>query len=102
MAQPIVMWKVPEGETIALLEITMHNIGQMASLMRQCLMIWGRRFDHVTSREAMEDPKSWHFHDEYSQSHRRYTRRFISMRGAVMESMVCSFVYTCNLDSAVP
>ncbi|CAN1221480.1 hypothetical protein LINGRAPRIM_LOCUS299 [Linum grandiflorum] len=92
MAQPIVMWNVPQGDIMALLEITMQNIGQMSSLMRQCVMIWGRRFDHVTSCEAMDDPESWNFHDEYAQSHRRHTRRFISRCGAVMESMVCSFV----------
>ncbi|CAN0898633.1 hypothetical protein LINGRAHAP2_LOCUS19819, partial [Linum grandiflorum] len=51
-------------------------------------MLWGRRFDRVASCEAMEDPESWHFHDEYAQHHRRHTRRFISRRGAVMESTV--------------
>ncbi|CAN0839569.1 hypothetical protein LINGRAHAP2_LOCUS2609 [Linum grandiflorum] len=88
MAQPIVMWKVPEGDIMALLEITMRNIVQMSSLMRQCVMIWGWSFDHVTSCEAMEDLESWHFYDEYAQSHRRHIRRFISRRGAVMESTV--------------
>ncbi|CAN0919600.1 hypothetical protein LINGRAHAP2_LOCUS31556, partial [Linum grandiflorum] len=88
MAQPIEMWDVPEGETMVLLEITMRNLSQMASLMRQCVMLWGRRFDRLASCEAMEDPESWHFHDEYAQHHRRHTRRFISRRGAVMESMV--------------
>ncbi|CAN1221965.1 Serine/threonine-protein phosphatase 7 long form homolog [Linum grandiflorum] len=39
MAQPIGMWEVPEGDTIALLEITMCNLSQMASLMRQCVML---------------------------------------------------------------
>ncbi|CAN1222130.1 Serine/threonine-protein phosphatase 7 long form homolog [Linum grandiflorum] len=103
MAQTIVMWKVPEGDIMALSEINMRNIGQMSSLMQQCVMIWGRRFDHVTSCEAMEDPESWHFHEEYAQSHHRHTRRFISRRGAVMESTVCSFVvYTYNLESADP
>ncbi|CAN1245604.1 hypothetical protein LINGRAPRIM_LOCUS2993 [Linum grandiflorum] len=56
--------------------------------MQQYLAQWDARDDHIAETAPVRHPERWHFHDQYMDWYRTFTRRWISRRGAVHEAVV--------------
>ncbi|CAN1238695.1 hypothetical protein LINGRAPRIM_LOCUS2168 [Linum grandiflorum] len=56
--------------------------------MQQYLAQWVARDDHIAETAPVRHPERWHFHDQYMDWYRTFTRRWISRRGAVHEAVV--------------
>ncbi|CAN1758178.1 hypothetical protein LINPERHAP1_LOCUS6731 [Linum perenne] len=92
MDQPVPTYDQPIGEVISNLEVTQrgcHHRDVVARFSRYRHM-WSILLDHVASGPWLraEERESFHFHCECEQWYLDITRRTVSRRGAVEQSLV--------------
>ncbi|CAN1821062.1 hypothetical protein LINPERHAP1_LOCUS29357 [Linum perenne] len=94
MDQPLPTFDMPRSEVLMNLETTQRGTRQADWVARYptYLRFWEQRFEHEAAGPWMIDAEDWSFHGEYSQWYHAHTRRTVSRRGTVMETLVCSGV----------
>ncbi|CAN1774946.1 hypothetical protein LINPERHAP1_LOCUS13146 [Linum perenne] len=90
MDQPIPTFDMPHSEVMLNLELTQRGTrqGDWVARYPRYVQFWEERFDHLVGGPWMIDPEDWSFHGEYSQWYHAHTRRGVSRRGVVMETLV--------------
>ncbi|CAN1269233.1 Serine/threonine-protein phosphatase 7 long form homolog [Linum perenne] len=92
MDQPVPTYDQPVGEVISNLEVTQRGWHRSDVVARFAgyRELWSSRLDHIASGPWLqsEDRESYHFHDEINQWYHDITRRTVSRRGAVDQSLV--------------
>ncbi|CAN0924782.1 hypothetical protein LINGRAHAP2_LOCUS34387 [Linum grandiflorum] len=100
MEQPIPRTEMTEAEVTRLLGLTRRREIGMRETMQQYLARWDARDDRVAETAPLRHPERWHFHDQYMDWHRTFSRRWISRRGAVHEAVVSIvFPFVLRLES---
>ncbi|CAN0925596.1 Serine/threonine-protein phosphatase 7 long form homolog [Linum grandiflorum] len=88
MEQPIPRTEMLEAEVMVLIGLTRRRAVGMRAMMRQYLDHWDARDAHVAETGPVRDAERWHFHDQYMDWYRTFSRRWIGRRGAVHEAVV--------------
>ncbi|CAN0905503.1 hypothetical protein LINGRAHAP2_LOCUS23713 [Linum grandiflorum] len=97
MEQPVPRTELLQGEVMMLLGLTRRREVGMRETMQQYLGRWKMRDDHVVETGLVGDPEHWHFHDQYLDWYRTFSRRWIGRRGAVHEVVVSiMFPFICR------
>ncbi|CAN1246028.1 Serine/threonine-protein phosphatase 7 long form homolog [Linum grandiflorum] len=100
MEQPIPRTEMAEAEVTRLLGLTRRREIGMRETMQQYLARWDARDDHVAEIAPVRHPERWHFHDQYMDWYRTFSRWWISRRGAVHEVVVSIvFPFVLRLES---
>ncbi|CAN0925593.1 hypothetical protein LINGRAHAP2_LOCUS34850 [Linum grandiflorum] len=73
---------------MVLIGLTRRRAVGMRAMMRQYLDHWDARDAHVAETGPVRDAERWHFHDQYMDWYRTFSRRWIGRRGAVHEAVV--------------
>ncbi|CAN0918939.1 hypothetical protein LINGRAHAP2_LOCUS31160 [Linum grandiflorum] len=71
-----------------LLGLTRRREVGMCETLQQYVGWWEIRDDHVAETGPIGDPERWHFHDQYMDWYRTFSRWWIGYRGAVHEAVV--------------
>ncbi|CAN0905796.1 hypothetical protein LINGRAHAP2_LOCUS23871 [Linum grandiflorum] len=88
-----------ESEITRLLGLTRRREIGMSETMQQYLARWDARDDHVAETGPVRHLERWHFHDQYMDWYRTFSRWWISRRCAVQEAVVSlafPFVLGCS------
>ncbi|CAN0827156.1 hypothetical protein LINGRAPRIM_LOCUS2499 [Linum grandiflorum] len=97
MEQPISRTEMLEAEVMVLLGLTRRREVGMREMMQQYLGRWEMRDDHVAETGPVGDPERWHFHDQYMDWYRTFSRWLIGRCGAVHEAVVRNiFPFICH------
>ncbi|CAN0884965.1 Serine/threonine-protein phosphatase 7 long form homolog [Linum grandiflorum] len=88
MEQPIPRTEMTESKVMELLGLTLRREVGMRATMQQYLAHWDVRDDHVSETGPVRHPECWHFHDQYMDWYRTFSRRWISRHGVVHEAVV--------------
>ncbi|CAN1240293.1 Serine/threonine-protein phosphatase 7 long form homolog, partial [Linum grandiflorum] len=100
MEQPIPRTEMTEAEVTRLLGLTRRREIGLRQTMQQYLAQWDARDDHVAETAPVRHPEHWHFHDQYMDWYRTFSRRWIIRRDAVHEAVVSIvFHFVLRLDS---
>ncbi|CAN1744173.1 hypothetical protein LINPERHAP1_LOCUS2036 [Linum perenne] len=98
MDQPLPTFDMPRSEVLINLETTQRGTRQADWVARYptYIQFWEQRFDHEAAGPWMIDAEDWSFHGEYAQWYHAHTRRTVSRRGTVMETLVCGVLGTIS------
>ncbi|CAN1820172.1 Serine/threonine-protein phosphatase 7 long form homolog [Linum perenne] len=90
MDHPLPTFDMPRSEVMLNLELTQWGTQHKDWVARypRYVQFWEERFDHLAVGPWMVDPEDWSFHGEYSKWYHAHTRRGVSHRGVVMETLV--------------
>ncbi|CAN0876406.1 hypothetical protein LINGRAHAP2_LOCUS11300 [Linum grandiflorum] len=85
---PIPRTEMMESEFMVLLGLTWRWEVGMREMMQQDLGRWEMQDGHMAETGPVGDPECWHFHDQYMDWYRTFSRWWIGRRGTVHEAVV--------------